>query len=182
VFLGDDTRASLKGASCAVAVAPHGYAEHPATINTIGVGYEDTAAGEGAVALARRLAARHDARIRALTVISPFAGPAYWEPFAMVDTGRTIAAAVDRLASLEGVEGHVAASGIPGEELAAFSDEVDLLVVGSHGYGPVRRLLLGSTSQHLTRSARCPLLVLPRPVDIPSAAGAEGSRAVPTLS
>jgi nucleotide-binding universal stress UspA family protein len=181
VFLGDDTRASLNGASCAVAVAPQGYAGHPVTINTIGVGYEDTAAGKGALALARSLAARHDARIRALTVISPSSGPTYWAPLAMVDAGGAIAAAEDRLALLEGVEGRVA-SGVPGEELAAFGGEVDLLIVGSRGYGPVRRLMLGSTSQHLTHSGRCPLLVLPRPADVPNAARARGSRAQATLA
>jgi nucleotide-binding universal stress UspA family protein len=181
VFVGDDTRASLNGASCAVAVAPRGYAEHPAAIKTIGVGYEDTAAGEGALALARRLAARHEARIRALTVVDlPSAGLAYWEPMAIGEAGEAIAAteqaAKDRLASLEGVEGRLA-SGVPGEELAAFGGEVDLLIVGSRGYGPVRRLMLGSTSQHLTHSGRCPLVVLPRPAVDPSAADAEPEEA-----
>ena len=56
------------------------------------------------------------------------------------------------------------AVGLPGEELVAFGDEVELLVVGSRGYGPVRRMMLGSTSMHLARAARCPLLVLPRPM------------------
>ena len=39
---------------------------------------------------------------------------------------------------------------------------LDLLVVGSRGYGPLSRLVHGSTSQQLARSARCPLLVLTR--------------------
>ena len=56
-----------------------------------------------------------------------------------------------------------AAYGLTGEELAAFSDEVDLLVVGSRGYGPAKRLVLGSTSDYLERHARCSLLALPRP-------------------
>ena len=71
-------------------------------------------------------------------------------------------AATSRLRSLGGVDGRVAV-GVPGEELAAFGEELDLLVVGSRGYGPLRRLILGSTSQHLAHSGRCPLLVLPRP-------------------
>lgn len=70
--------------------------------------------------------------------------------------------ATDRLASLGDVDGRVTV-GIPGEELVAFGDEVDVLVVGSRGSDPLRRLLLGSTSLHLTREARCPLLVTPRP-------------------
>ena len=37
-----------------------------------------------------------------------------------------------------------------------------LLVVGSRGYGPLRRVLLGSVSTQLVRSAACPLVVTPR--------------------
>jgi hypothetical protein len=40
--------------------------------------------------------------------------------------------------------------------------QLDILVVGSRGYGPVRRLVLGSTADYLERHARCSLLVLPR--------------------
>jgi nucleotide-binding universal stress UspA family protein len=37
-----------------------------------------------------------------------------------------------------------------------------LLLVGSRAYGPVRRVLLGSVSSKLVRSAPCPLIVHPR--------------------
>ncbi|MGD0386986.1 MAG: universal stress protein, partial [Solirubrobacteraceae bacterium] len=67
----------------------------------------------------------------------------------------------DDLAKLEGVKGEVAL-GLAGEELATFGAGVDLLIVGSRGYGPLRRLMLGSTAAHLASNARCPLLVLPR--------------------
>jgi nucleotide-binding universal stress UspA family protein len=66
-----------------------------------------------------------------------------------------------RVAALEGVEPH-AAYGDPAEELALYSASLDLLVVGSRDFGPLGRLVHGSTSQHLARSARCPLLVLTR--------------------
>ena len=48
------------------------------------------------------------------------------------------------------------------ERLVALSQRVDLVVVGSRGWGPVRRILLGSTSARLVREAACPVLVLPR--------------------
>jgi nucleotide-binding universal stress UspA family protein len=70
-------------------------------------------------------------------------------------------AAQERLDALDGVEGR-AVSGLAGEELSAFSGEVDLLVTGSRGFGPVKRLILGSTSAHMVRHARCPLIVIPR--------------------
>jgi nucleotide-binding universal stress UspA family protein len=72
-----------------------------------------------------------------------------------------ISEANERLGKLKGVEGH-AVYGLAGEELAAFGDEVQLLVVGSRGYGPMKRLILGSTADYLERHARCSLLVLPR--------------------
>ncbi len=37
-----------------------------------------------------------------------------------------------------------------------------ILVVGSRGYGPLRRVLLGSVSTQLVKSAPCPVLVVPR--------------------
>src|SRR4029079_7889920 len=40
---------------------------------------------------------------------------------------------------------------------------VDLLVLGSRGFGPVMRLLVGSVSSRVIRQAPCPVLVVPRP-------------------
>jgi nucleotide-binding universal stress UspA family protein len=40
---------------------------------------------------------------------------------------------------------------------------VDLLVLGSRGFGPVMRLLIGSVSSRVIRAAPCPVLVVPRP-------------------
>jgi nucleotide-binding universal stress UspA family protein len=72
-----------------------------------------------------------------------------------------VAAARKRVAALDGVEPH-AAYGHPSEELALFSGSVDLLVIGSRSYGPFGRLIHGSTARRLARTARSPLLVLPR--------------------
>ena len=59
VVVGDDTRGSLNGAWCAVAIGPHGYADDPQDIRTIGVAYNDTPEAEGALAVARGFAAAH---------------------------------------------------------------------------------------------------------------------------
>jgi nucleotide-binding universal stress UspA family protein len=58
------------------------------------------------------------------------------------------------------------------EALATGGGSVDLLVAGSHGLGPVGRLRDRSRYRTLTRSGRCPLLVLPRGVDLLAAAEA----------
>jgi nucleotide-binding universal stress UspA family protein len=48
-------------------------------------------------------------------------------------------------------------------------DEVDMLVCGSRGYGPIRRVLLGGVSARLVRRSRLPVMVVPRASAGPSA-------------
>ena len=52
----------------------------------------------------------------------------------------------------------------PADVLIRVSENVDLLVCGSRGYGPLRSVLLGGVSRRLTAEAQCPVLVLPRGV------------------
>jgi len=53
-------------------------------------------------------------------------------------------------------------TGDPGDQIvaAAEAEQVDMIVVGSHGRGTVGRLLLGSVSEHVVRNAGCPVLVV----------------------
>jgi nucleotide-binding universal stress UspA family protein len=53
--------------------------------------------------------------------------------------------------------------GRPADALLELSERVDLLVIGSRHWGPVARLLLGSTGEALAHDAACPLMVVPRP-------------------
>ncbi|MDA3873061.1 MAG: universal stress protein [Kiritimatiellae bacterium] len=39
--------------------------------------------------------------------------------------------------------------------------EADLIAMGSHGHGAMHHLLLGSTSEHVLKKARCPVLIIP---------------------
>jgi nucleotide-binding universal stress UspA family protein len=57
-------------------------------------------------------------------------------------------------------------------------EDVDLLVIGSRGYGPMRRALLGSTSIPLVRHANHPLIVFPRGAGAPSGDGQPAAGAV----
>jgi len=165
-MLGDDTRAALNGAPCAVAIASVGYAAHSIPIANVGVAYNGSPESEAARVVAVELAAQTGATVRALEVVSipsivytGVVAPALGESIdAMVEE------ASRRMSGLPNVEGR-AVHGLSGEELAAFGDEVDVLVVGSRGYGSVGRLVLGSTSNYLERHARCSLLVLPRVLD-----------------
>jgi nucleotide-binding universal stress UspA family protein len=55
------------------------------------------------------------------------------------------------------VDAHDAASGILAE---AGSEEVGLIVVGSHGRTGLARAILGSVAEKVVRGARCPVLVV----------------------
>ncbi len=162
-MVGDDTRAALNGAPGAVAVAARGYAAHTAAIARVGVAYNGSPESETALASARELAAPIGASVYALEVVSI---PSYALSGMMAaplgdSIDAILAEANERMGKLADVEGR-AVYGLAGEELASFGDQLDILVVGSRGYGPVRRLVLGSTSDYLERHARCSLLVLPR--------------------
>lgn len=163
VRLSDDTRASLNGAPCAVAVAPIGYADSPKLMREIGVGYNGSAESLHALAVARDVAGRWDARVSAFEAVAlsgrAFAGGA--PPISDQAIEELVEQAHERVSGLEGIDPH-AAYGDPAEELAWYSASLDLLVVGSRDYGPFGRLFHGSTSQQLARAARCPLLVLTR--------------------
>ena len=162
VLLGDDTHASLNGARCAVAIAPAGYGDGSGPIREVGVGYDGSAESEAALERARAVARAQGARLSACQAVSiptTALGPG---PLPVSDTiDRLVREAQGRLDGLEGVDAR-ATYGSPADVLAVYSGSVDLLIVGSRGYGPVGHLMHGSTSSRLARSASCPLLVLPR--------------------
>ncbi len=162
-MLGDDTRAALNGAPCAVAVASLGYADRRAPIAKVGVAYNASSESEAALAVARQLAQPTRATVHVLEVVSipTYAYTGILPPAIGESIDVMLKEANTRMEQLPDIEGH-AVYGLAGEELAAFGDQVDILVVGSRGYGPVKRLVLGSTSDYLERHARCSLLVLPR--------------------
>lgn len=163
-MLGNDTRGALNGAPCAIAIASLRYAEHPMPLAKLGVGYDGSPESKLALQAARDISHSTRASVAALEVVSlPTYGYAAIIP-AVVEEGLNVMLeeANDRMKELpDNVDGH-AVSGLTGEELATFSGQVDLLIVGSRGYGPMKRMMLGSTSSHLERHARCSLLILPR--------------------
>jgi nucleotide-binding universal stress UspA family protein len=57
--------------------------------------------------------------------------------------------------------------GDPGDSIleAARAEAADMIVLGSHGRGPIGRLLLGSVSQHVVRHADVPVVVVPHDAD-----------------
>jgi nucleotide-binding universal stress UspA family protein len=182
VLLGDDTRGALDGVSSALAVAPRGYAHSDARLRRVGVGYDGSAESEHALELARAFADRDGAEVTVLQVVT-FHEVGGHQPSAYegwpVAIDREVDRCTERLAAIDGVSATVA-YGAPGEELVALAKGLDLLIVGSRGYGPVRRLLHGSVSRYLVSHAPCPVLVLARASSTPDghAPAAEGDAVI----
>ena len=162
VLVGDHTRDALNGAPCAVAVAPAGYAERSVVLGEIGVGYDGSPESEHAVAVARGFASEVGAKVSAFEAVSLRSEARG----AAAEIDRRVEEARERIAALGDVEPH-AAYGDAAEELALYGASVDLLIVGSRGYGPMGRIMHGSTSLRLARTSRCPLLVLTRAAESP---------------
>lgn len=162
VLLNDHTHSALAGAPCAVAVAPAGFSGETAVMREIGVGYDGSEESEHALAVARQLAQRHGSRLSAFEAVyfpaRLYAAPP-WPDAATLE--EIVEQARTRVAKLDGVEPH-AAYGEPADELTFYSASLSLLVIGSRNFGPLGRIMHGSTGQRLARRAHCPLLVLPR--------------------
>lgn len=172
IMLGGVGERLLNGAPCRVAVAPRGYADRDHFgAGVIGVGYDDTTESRMALDAAVELARLVGASVRLIAVL-----PRYSPMPARIsgtDLGYSrlvreeLEAAVNDAASKIDVEAEAAIEeGDEVDELAGQAVELDLLVVGSRGYGPIRRVLLGGTSTKLMRVCPCPLLITPRSSEV----------------
>jgi len=164
-LLGSHSERVLAGAPCPVAVAPHGLAGGSWTPRQIVVAFDGSTEAHEALALARRLASETGAKLRLVGVA---VGPLdRWEYQYTPDWREVEQRREAELRQMlrdeagEGVETELRL-GDAAEQLLDVSTETDLLVLGSRGYGPVRRVLLGSVSGRIVRDAPCPVIVVPR--------------------
>jgi nucleotide-binding universal stress UspA family protein len=163
----------LQEAPCAVAIAPSGYArDAEAAFRVVGVGYDMSHEADAAVDLATEIAVTSGGTVRLLCVSEP-----HTARYADIYSG-----AVSR-ADLETMHDHVhkvleekrhslppevradarQLRGVTAVELVRECEKgVDLLVIGSRGYGPLGRALVGSVSTDIVRTAKCPVLLVPR--------------------
>ncbi len=70
--------------------------------------------------------------------------------------------------------------GTPVEQICAIAEEHDalLIVLGSHGWGPLRRTLFGSVSTGVLHHARQPVLVVPPSETVPATESAQREKAM----
>jgi nucleotide-binding universal stress UspA family protein len=168
VVPGSVARRLLHGAPCAIAVAPRGYVADE--LRVIEVGYDASAEAEAALETAAALGELAKATLRVIAVDAPTTGTAVSTPgvasVARVpeafDLQAKLHAGVSRLpAKLRALP--VFEHGNPAPVLLARAEEgVDLMVVGSRGYGPLGVVLLGSVSVAVIENATRPVLVTPR--------------------
>ena len=52
-------------------------------------------------------------------------------------------------------------SGPAADVLGRAADRADMLVIGSHGHGPLDRTALGSVAEVCVRDAICPVVIIP---------------------
>ena len=160
----------LHGSPCPVAIVPRGYAG-AGPIQKIGVGYDGSDESEAALTAACQVARRFGAALR---VIRVFDATRVGTPALMTVPGHETEHENYEARQREGLDEAVAAlpsdiaaetvfvAGPPGPELAAQSESVDLMLVGSRGYGPRAAVLLGGVTHTVIRKAACPVIVLPR--------------------
>jgi nucleotide-binding universal stress UspA family protein len=171
---GSTAQRLMHGAPCAIAVVPHSW-EPGGGLKTIGVAFVDTPEGREALVGAHALARRAGAKLRVLSAgkthgfSKTFGGgdamthATTYEEIGSSMRAKAERAVADATAGTTDVEIEPDVSvGDPGDFLIAASENVDLLVCGSRGYGPARAVLLGGVSRRVTSEARCPVIVLAR--------------------
>lgn len=168
IVLGSVAESLLNGAPTDVAVAPAGYAgEDHERLAKIVVGYNGTQESKLALRRAEALAKRPNAALELVTVVIPPVAAPVMVPGAYAPESPPHA---DQLINegVHSVDGSLAATpvrrdGDPAVQLLKVCEEgADLLVVGSRGYGPLARVLLGSVSREVVRKAPCPVLMVRR--------------------
>jgi nucleotide-binding universal stress UspA family protein len=135
---------------------------------TIIAGYDGRAESHSALRVARDLVDRLGARLAVIAVAEPIA-TSMAPGVAVVDA----ALAHDYEEHLER-EAESLVQGTPGAEARVLRGaparvlvdvghgDVDLLVMGSRGYGPARSVLVGSVARQVADHAPCPVVVVPR--------------------
>jgi nucleotide-binding universal stress UspA family protein len=176
VLVGSVTEETLYGSPCPVAVAPVGFHSQSGGphLARIAVGYDVAAPSQDALEAGVALASQAGAELRVVAVADTAAALAGGASLAMsypaIVKARLDAAEEDVAQALAGLGEGISASsevrdGMAAEKLLEITHSVDLLVLGSRGRSPVRRLVLGSVCDAVVRAAACPVLVIPPAVE-----------------
>ncbi len=168
VLTGSVGESLLRGAPCAVAVAPRGFArQEQHGFDLIGVGYDGSSEADLALKEAERLSHTLNDQLHMITVVPTAHGVvnAKLEELERTALRRQYRGILEWGASnvMEAVSKEtLLLEGDPATILADQGGDLDLLVLGSRGYGAIRSALLGAVSSEVIRNAPCPVVVTPR--------------------
>ena len=177
VLLGTTAERLLHGSPAPVAAATPGFVDREA-VERVLVAYDGSAEARAALALAAAVPGATCDVVTARRPVAAYAGhPGTTGMVAHVVAEADAQArglAEEALAGLPAAaRGDVHVSGIdPGRAIVQEAADADLVVVGSRAYGPVRRVLLGSTGSHVLHHAPCSVLVVPRAAEDAASAAA----------
>lgn len=180
VRAGHKARVLMQGSRCAVALAPVGYRDTEAGLSVIGVAIDGSPEAAHALDAAVEIAGGEEVRLIAVATDLAESWGFWGATYALTELGDAARDAAKKIldqaaGSLpEGVNSTtVMAEGFAPIELRKQSGEgLDLLCLGSRGYGPLLRVLLGSVSSELVHEVSCPVVLIPRGAD-PDGAGAD---------
>jgi nucleotide-binding universal stress UspA family protein len=188
VVIGSVGERLLHGSPCAVVVAPKGFKDtDPGAPEKIGVCWDGSPESELALETAIHLAGIGGGELHLLTAVDPsaYVYASYPGVYLQDEDALNRTAEANLADGLARVPHGVPATGevifgYPASALPARAAEaeLDLLVAGSRGYGPMRRVLLGGVSERLMRKAHCPVVIVPRGAHVPERDGADEAAAV----
>lgn len=183
MLLSDVSRAILRGAPCPVVVVPHDR-KADRTPRVIGVAYDRSAEAAAALDHATTYARAVRGTLRIVDAVGVGPIPQGWDPDrqrSAEDLRRGVEVQLREMAaSLRAPATAEALLGSPRAILGTLAGQVDLLICGSRGWGPLARVTLGSTSDWLIHHAPCPVMVIPR-ATAESPAPAHRQIAIPVL-
>ena len=159
----------LHGSPCAVAIAPAGVRNGDFALSEIGVACDGSAESRNAQDAAVALAQEIGASVRLISVVNVEADAFGWG-YGVIDLeddmreiyAERLREAAARVPKEIEVETELLSRGPVSDLIEKAAERVDLLFLGSRGYGPVRRVLLGSVSASLVKHCPCPVIVVPR--------------------
>lgn len=168
VLMGEAGSRLAAGSPCAVIVTPRGWRRKGTTsLKRIGVAFNKSTEAAAALDFGLELQRILGAELILIGVVPEAIAVGRightnrgFEAILREDMEEILGETVARIGS--GSVGHQVREGHAADELAAASVELDLLVLGSRSYGPLRRVLLGGTSVRVMRSSACPVVVVPR--------------------
>lgn len=162
-LLGSVAKSLLHRSPVPVAVAPRGFDGEGAAAGRLAVGFDGSAEAKGALEWAEGVAAARGAELDVFTVATPpvsVPGALGHRPACVADPFDPVEEAAERAGGEVEIHAHLSV-GHAAPNLTAAASTADLLVVGTQTHGGLEEALIGSVTDELVTSPRCPVVAVP---------------------